>query len=226
MLCLDMATDAIGGKIVREQTRIRVFISYSRKDTSFADRLDVSLKTRGFDTWVDRRKLEGGQDFQDAIQGAIERSQVVVVILSPDAVASRNVKLEYRYALNTLGLVVIPVLYKPVEKVPFDLNDIQWVDFQGSYDDALRNLVNTLARLAPPVTPIDSTSLSHQSRPIEAPHPGGSSGAPAMTEPELVPPQPLPPSPALSLKELYDKGDAAYVRGELEQVRDILSADC
>ena len=73
---LDLEIHAIGGKVVREQTRIRVFVSYSRKDTLFADRLDVSLKSRGFDTWVDRRKLEGGQDFTDAIQGTIERSQV------------------------------------------------------------------------------------------------------------------------------------------------------
>lgn len=215
----DLATDAIEGKIVREPTRIRVFISYSRKDTVFVDRLDVSLKARGFYTWVDRRNLEPGEDFQDAIERAIERCQVLLVILSPDAVASRNVKLEYRYALKPLGLVVIPVLYKPVEKVPYDLNDTQWVDFQGSYEDALRNLVNTLARLAPPVTPIVSTSPTHQSTSVATPHPGRSSSvpAPASTEPELVAPQPLPPSPALSLKDLYDLGSAAYARGELEQ---------
>lgn len=209
--------EAIEGKIMREQTRIRVFVSYSRKDTSFADRLDVSLKSRGFDTWVDQRKLEGGQDFTDAIQVAIERSQVLVVILSPDSIASRYVKNEYRYALNTLGMVVIPLLYRPVDRVPFDLNGIEWVDFQGTYDDALRNLVNTLARLAPPIMPMPLPDTSHQSASGETPLASVSASDSPANEPELVVPQPLPSSPALSLKELYDRGDAANARGELEQ---------
>jgi hypothetical protein len=35
-------------------TKVRVFISYSRKDMAFADRIEGVLKTRGFETLIDR----------------------------------------------------------------------------------------------------------------------------------------------------------------------------
>ena len=36
------------------QEETTVFISYSRKDSDFVDRLEADLKARGFATWVDR----------------------------------------------------------------------------------------------------------------------------------------------------------------------------
>jgi hypothetical protein len=38
-----------------------VFLSYSRGDSQFVDRLEAELCVRGLDVWVDRRRLEGGQ---------------------------------------------------------------------------------------------------------------------------------------------------------------------
>ena len=35
----------------------RVFISYSRKDMAFADRLEVALKARGFEPLIDRTEI-------------------------------------------------------------------------------------------------------------------------------------------------------------------------
>ena len=34
-------------------SKTRVFISYSRKDMAFADRLEAALKERGFDVFID-----------------------------------------------------------------------------------------------------------------------------------------------------------------------------
>jgi hypothetical protein len=76
----------------------RIFISYSRTDSQFVDRLEADLRARQFDPWVDRRKLEGGQDWQDELQRAIDACQVVCLVLTPAALASDAVKMEYRYA--------------------------------------------------------------------------------------------------------------------------------
>jgi TIR domain-containing protein len=47
------------------------FISYSREDAEFVDRLEADLRARGFDVWVDRRRLEGGRDWEQEITHAM-----------------------------------------------------------------------------------------------------------------------------------------------------------
>jgi TIR domain len=39
------------------QSKAKVFISYSRKDMAFADRLDAALKARGFEPLIDRTDI-------------------------------------------------------------------------------------------------------------------------------------------------------------------------
>ena len=40
-----------------EQSTAKVFISYSRKDIAFADRLEAALKARGFEPLIDRTEI-------------------------------------------------------------------------------------------------------------------------------------------------------------------------
>src|SRR5437868_11254940 len=99
------------------ETPISVFISYARTDTAFVDRLEADLQARKFRIWVDRRKLEGGQEWLDEIEKAIDRCQVLLVVLSSSSVVSKYVKMEYRYAWEEHKQVV-PLLYQSSAKVP------------------------------------------------------------------------------------------------------------
>jgi hypothetical protein len=122
---------------------ISVFISYSRTDTTLVDKLEDDLVARNFRPWVDRRRLEGGQEWLDVIQEAINSCDVLVVLLTPDAVKSKFVRMEYRYAQRK-DKVVIPVLYRPCE-IPIDLIDIHHVNFEGSYETGLKELLSALS---------------------------------------------------------------------------------
>src|SRR5438045_2478351 len=88
-----------------------IFISYSRTDSEFVNRLEADLQARNFRTWVDRRKLEGGQNWLDELEKAIEHCDMLLVVLSPLAVTSDYVRMEYRFA-RSLGKVVIPLEYQ------------------------------------------------------------------------------------------------------------------
>jgi formylglycine-generating enzyme required for sulfatase activity len=66
----------------------RIFISYSRKDMPFADRLEAALKARGFETLIDRTEIYAFEDWWKRIQALIGRADTIVFVLSPDAVAS------------------------------------------------------------------------------------------------------------------------------------------
>jgi hypothetical protein len=140
--------------MVNQESRPKVFISYSRKDLQFARRLAADIEETGFDVWWDISDLKGGDDWVRFIPTAIEASQYFVVLLSPDSVKSEWVAKEYSYALR-LRKKVIPAMIKPCE-VPFALNTINFVDFvHEDYDVAVNKLLGALGgvpRTLPPVT--------------------------------------------------------------------------
>ena len=68
---------------------MRIFLSYSRRDTEFVDRLYDSLTVLGYSVWTDRRRIPGLTDDQwrVAVVEAIEASAVFVIVISPDSTA-------------------------------------------------------------------------------------------------------------------------------------------
>jgi hypothetical protein len=154
-------------------TRPTIFISYSRTDSTFVDQLETDLQRNGFHTWIDRRGLEGGLDWVDQLQGAIDKCQILLVVLSPDAVQSEYVLMEYRYA-KSQGKLVIPLEYRPTSRVPMDLHTIQRIIFSNNYSQGFQDLFQALNRFSgpipapPPVSPPNSThtNLSACTNPI------------------------------------------------------------
>ena len=62
------AKDAQGAK-----PKAKIFISYSRKDMAFADRLEAALKVRGFEPLIDRIEIYAFEDWWKRIQGLSAR---------------------------------------------------------------------------------------------------------------------------------------------------------
>jgi len=67
----------------------------------------------------------------------------MIVVLSPDAIASPYVRHEYEYA-HELGKRIVTLLQKPnLPTVPSELSEIQWVDFVNrDYKTALVELID------------------------------------------------------------------------------------
>jgi hypothetical protein len=65
---------------LEDQSKARVFISYSRKDLDFANRLDIALKARGFEPLIDRSEIYAFEKWWERIcdpwsrRGASRRS--------------------------------------------------------------------------------------------------------------------------------------------------------
>src|SRR5580693_1138506 len=78
--------------------KAKIFISYSRKDMAFADRLEAALKGRGFEPLIDRIKIYAFEDWWERIQGLIGQADNVVFVLSPAAIASDVALKEVAYA--------------------------------------------------------------------------------------------------------------------------------
>lgn len=68
-----------------------IFLSYAREDRSCAERLARTFERAGHEVWWDRR-LDGGEQFSDEIEAALEKAEVVVVAWSKESVKSRWVR--------------------------------------------------------------------------------------------------------------------------------------
>jgi hypothetical protein len=118
------------------------FVSYSRDDLEFVVRLAKDLKAKGAKVWMDRLDIRPGQRWEVEIESAVNGCSRLLVILSPAAIASRNVLAEAALALDE-GKEVIPVLHQEC-KIPFRLRPLQYADFSTSYAVGLEELLAVL----------------------------------------------------------------------------------
>jgi hypothetical protein len=141
----------------------RLFISYSRKDMDFVHKLAGDLEKAGYDVWWDITDLRGGDDWVRVIPTAIESSDHVLVVLSPNSIISEWVEKEYTQALH-LHKKIIPIMLTTCN-VPFALNTINYVNFSlGEYVDNFKNLLTALGFTGePPVVKPFETSILFRS---------------------------------------------------------------
>ncbi len=116
-----------------------IFISYSRRDwESHVRPLVENLRQAGFFVWVDQHLLQGGQDWRDEINQALDQCTRMILCVSPDALESKYVRLEYRYFLDE-NKPIIPVICRETKLLP-ELRPLQWI----AYD--MEALVQLLGR--------------------------------------------------------------------------------
>ena len=113
-----------------EQPKAKVFISYSRKDMAFVDKLEPTLKARGFEPLIDREEIYAFEDWWKRLQALIEQADTVVFVLSPDAAASREALREIEYAAS-LNKRFAPIVCRRVDDaaIPEALRRLNFVFF-------------------------------------------------------------------------------------------------
>jgi TIR domain len=110
--------------------KAKIFISYSRKDMAFADRLEAVLKARGFEPLIDRTQIYAFEDWWKRIEALIGRADTVVFVLSPDAVKSDVALKEIEYAA-TLNKRFAPIVYRRADDglIPEPLRRLNFIFF-------------------------------------------------------------------------------------------------
>src|ERR1700691_1920789 len=120
----------VAEKALKAEPHARIFISYSRKDMAFADRLEAGLKARGFETLIDRTEIYAFEDWWQRIQALIGKADTIVFVLSPDAVASDICTKEVAFAAS-LSKRFAPVVCSGVQdgKEPEVLRRLNYIFF-------------------------------------------------------------------------------------------------
>ncbi|MBN1452108.1 MAG: toll/interleukin-1 receptor domain-containing protein [Anaerolineales bacterium] len=123
-----------------------LFISYSRKDRKEVDRLVMSLKKAGYDIWLDRADIRGGDEWRAQIVNAISGADAFIIVLSPNSFLSANVRKELSLAEGA-KVKILPITLKQADIPPemhYQLVGLQRIDFSKRFDDGFFELLESL----------------------------------------------------------------------------------
>ena len=94
-----------------------VFLSYASPDRDRVLEFHDYLSSQGFNVWMDKRRLKGGQNWDFQIKRALQQAVVIIVFLSSNSVdrrgyAQREIKLALDQARDKLidDIYLIPVM--------------------------------------------------------------------------------------------------------------------
>jgi hypothetical protein len=123
-----------------------IFICYSSKDEATARRVVQFLEAEGLKCWIASRDVPPGQNYQETIVQALERSKSIVFLFSENSAGSGEIKKELSLA-GGLNAPVFPLRLSqiaPSGALRYELATRQWIDMFPDADQALRALVATL----------------------------------------------------------------------------------
>ncbi len=99
------------GKQGEQTDKVRVFVSYSRRDKEFVRKLNDGLVANGFETWVDWEGIPLGTDWWQEIVEGIQGCDNFLFVITPDSVASKVCGDEIQIAIDS-NKRLVPVLYR------------------------------------------------------------------------------------------------------------------
>jgi len=128
----DIAPQQVSRPDSADKGKLRVFISYSREDLDFADQLNLALDAYGFECFIDRQGISGGEDWKRRLGNLISEADTVVFVLSPTSARSEICAWEVEEATR-LNKRILPVNCQPLKGAspPVRLRDLNYIFFHA-----------------------------------------------------------------------------------------------
>lgn len=125
----------------------QIFLSHASSETPFAREMAQKLTRAGLSVWFDEIELPTGENWAKAIGKALDKSNAMVVLLSPDATKSTWISRDIEYAISTPRFQgrLFPVMVKPTreDEVPWILRHLGIIK-AGDPESASRRVVRAL----------------------------------------------------------------------------------
>lgn len=115
----------------KNKQNFRVFVSYAKEDSVYADELFSYLSAQPKLDIFTTNKISAGEKWRSKIKNALNASDIFLVLLSPISVKSSWVLFELGVAWG-LDMPIIPVATHPgvISKVPVELDNVQVIDLE------------------------------------------------------------------------------------------------
>lgn len=118
-----------------------IFISYSRRNSRFINRLAADLVDHGLEVWLDTIELEVGDSVHKSIEQGIKGSRFFCLALSPSAMTSYYVReIEFEQAFSRMVLdrresYILPIVIQQLKTdVPDRISHLYRLDFTKRND--------------------------------------------------------------------------------------------
>lgn len=119
-----------------------IFVSYSSKDRPFAINLAKELNSLGANVWIDQLGIKLGENWDNAIENALDNSNTLMLLLSPTSVESQNVQDEVSIAIQE-NKKLVPILIKECD-LPMRWQRRQYADLINNPEKAIGDIVEFL----------------------------------------------------------------------------------
>lgn len=130
---------------------MRIFISYVDSDEEFAEDLASRLSDAGHEVWYSGNRILPGDNWGLKLGEALDESDAMIVLLSPAALNSNQVRGEISFAMGSPRycdrLIPVQIATIPPENVPWILGKIKLIRFgPQNRDRAVRQIVERLEK--------------------------------------------------------------------------------
>lgn len=146
-----------------QSSMVKVFISYSSKDSDFITKLTNDLRKKGFEVWLDKWEIRVGDDIFEKIQLGIRNSDYVILVLCHNSVSSgwvdKEWKIVYWNEITSGKVRLLPTLLEDCD-VPEFLKIKKYADFRKGYENGFEELLIPLES----TTPLSIRKENHQKR--------------------------------------------------------------
>jgi hypothetical protein len=130
--------------------RRAIFISHAApEDNEFTIWLGAKLVATGYEVWADVLRLNGGDDWQRKLEGALrDRAFKVLLVANEKSVAKQGVRNEIQIASDVGRKIQDPTFIIPLRLGPFDapflIAHAQYIDFTRRWAAGLHELLEVL----------------------------------------------------------------------------------
>jgi hypothetical protein len=125
----------------------QAFISYSRKDKSFVQKLQQALADQKRDVWVDWEDIPPTAQWLREIYDGIEAAENFIFIISPDSLASKPCNMEIEHAVKH-NKRFVPLLFRERGKseIPEAVSIHNWIYFnvEADFEKSFKTLLTAL----------------------------------------------------------------------------------
>jgi WD40 repeat protein len=121
-----------------------IFISYSRKDLAFAQKIVTALAEDDLDTWIDWKSIPKGEDWEKEIYHGIEEADAFLFLISPDSVVSEMCNKEIEHAVKN-GKRILPIIIRDADpkSIHPEISKRNWIFCRDGQDDFNRAIEET-----------------------------------------------------------------------------------
>jgi len=136
---------------------MKVFISHSSTNNDLVRKISDELRRSGMDVWDDTREILPGENWAQKTSQALEESQAMIVLLTPESIDSKWINWEIEFALgkSAYNKRLIPVLVGDPnrfsqETMPWIFKHLKVINLpdQGKNEENIKQIAEAIKQAA------------------------------------------------------------------------------